>query len=382
MKRKNQRGIALIMVVCTVLVLTLMAEHLQVTTILLRDETLVTCARQYLRYAGESAAERGFWCYLCHTTAVPNPTSDPGATANLQQLPHGSYGLDHPFNYSSDKHAEGLYASAAGQSPDAPLPLRAGATPTDASFSYAVTFVDISSGSTWDFSRAAAMEQLRARLKRRAQANLEQQKVSNDEQAQAIDGIFDLLIDYIDPDETSLLHGREKYDDPVLPRNGPLQYREEIYWLDLPRDLLDYEDLRDLAKPENMAFIPPTRRQPPSLKFFSATEQDLLNVSDSNPPLTHDEARAILAARASYLRHLDNPPPWQPVDSFMEGTRFSTIRSRLDLSVRSQVLRVTVEAKDPAQGISRTLQWVRENPLLVRSGNLAGQKLVYWYRLL
>jgi len=190
--KRGERGVALLVVLGVAAVVGVMAAHLAVLSEVTAREAFVAAARDELKYAAESAAERALWLFLADRATYANRTLG-------QEL----IGREDP-------------AAEVWMTDGKPHQLTVGnATVT-------VTLHDADSG--LDFSGTAA-DGLRDLLR------------SDDVSQQiAVDRFLDVLADYVDADDQERLHGMERRDYeaedyPDLPRNGPLQFREEAYWL-------------------------------------------------------------------------------------------------------------------------------------------------------
>ena len=125
----------------------------------------------------------------------------------------------------------------------------------------------------------------------------------------ALEIFFDRLNDYVDGDDFARLEGREKagYAEIGLadwPRNAPLRYREEIYWLDGVEAFLglappDAHGLTRPPPPDALRLIPPgTGRFAGRPSFLSSTGEMIQRLAN----LTAEELQIALSARESWYR--------------------------------------------------------------------------------
>ncbi len=267
----NENGSAIIIVLGSLALLTLLVLHLSVGSEVTAREAKVQAVRSELKYAAESAAERACWLWLCDRRAHPNRTL--GTTADTPTTqPEERWrtdGVVHAFLIN------GMNAKVSMGDADAGIDI-SGTRPDESLRPYLLTDTETDTNDTMEIQR-----------------------------------FMDVLRDYIDSGDADAtrLNGKEQPDYeaqgyPWLPRNAQLRFREEILWLD------GIEFLAPLRAPdgnssniENMVaafrIIPPPgtafpRRSRPN--FFSTPDALIQNLG----VFTDSEISQILAARQQF----------------------------------------------------------------------------------
>ena len=336
----TEAGIALILVLSALALLAVMATHVTVVTEVAADEAKVSAARGRLAYVAESAADRGFWLLI----------------ADRRQYPNRTLGIA-----QAERPAEAGEAWMMDGRPHAlPMP--------DARVQVVVADADCG----MDFSGPNPAPALRTLL-----ATEDVQR--ND----LVDRFLDVLADYIDPDEVKRLHGREAQDYaadgyPDLPRNAPLQFREEAFWLtgmgDMPH--LDREDAQpavaETFEVSAVRVIPPAGtvfpRRSQMDSFFSVSAE----VIRRRLNLQEQELKTVLEARARWFKS------GEPVAQNLPPALLQRLGATFALNPQeSDVTVVTVTAADSAGAVQRESRSVR-NCRSLQMGNIAGPTLVYW----
>ena len=263
----GDRGSALIVVLSVVAVLALMVAHITVSSEVAAREAKVAAERSRLKYVAESASERAFWMLLVDRRKQSNRSLGvtPAEAEGEQEESWMAAGRAHSIAVG-DRRAEVRILDAdrgldvSGQNPSAALR----------------TFL---LGDNPDFETTTVVERF-----------------------------LDVLLDYIDSGDGDLarLNGRERPDYqaegwPDLPRNGPLQFREELLWTGAVADLLTVvgENLAVEDVMSGVRLIPPTGRTFPrnsKPSFFSASS--LLLQRRAN--LSAEELTQVLAARQAW----------------------------------------------------------------------------------
>ncbi len=157
----------------------------------------------------------------------------------------------------------------------------------------------------------------------RRAADLDALKVNREDVtplADAIDVLKDRLNDYTDADGTAREDGLEAddYEDlgmKPLPRNGPVQYREELLWIPGAADLLPADGDGRLSSVRNFRVDQSAK---PSI--YTATYDQLRTVGR----LTEDEAVKALAALKKYREER------APLDEQLDETIMPQLRSNFN----------------------------------------------------
>ena len=338
----RSRGVALVIVLGVLSVITVMALHVTTTSEVAALEAKVLADRGLLKYAAESAADRAFWLLLTDKRN-PDRALAPEELADVapEDLPWEINGAAHTLDVG-DVRVE-------VETPDAN---RGGL---------------VLSGKGW---------------LGKLQGELARMTADDDERREALDLFLDVLKDYVDRGDEVHPRGKERPDYetegyPSLPRNGELQYREEALWLEglsdaIPRMAAENPALldRDLIR-----LIPPAGVNFPSKGKPSIYSAKLLNTA-LRGNLSTDEAReieeAILRSRAGTetLEELLDPYLLSKVTPY-----FSTQRKAKTSDI------VMIRATAEKAGIHRELRVTRDtrtNSLRVR-GKAAW--LVLWEKV-
>lgn len=196
----DERGVALIMVLGVLAAVGIMAAHVAIVSEVIAREAKVAADRGQLRYAAESAAARAFWLLAADLAQYPND--------------HNQVGLREVENQGTEEERWIMDGRSHEMSA--------------MEFVVRVSIRDANSG--LDFSGKNVRANLEAALR-------PDDTIEAGEQAETIDKFLDVLADYVDPDDYEHLHGKEYelYEEeglPGMPRNGPIQFRGEILWLE------------------------------------------------------------------------------------------------------------------------------------------------------
>jgi len=309
--RAAERGVALMLVLGFLAVAALLIVHLATLSQVSALESHSQTTRRRLRYAAESAAELACWRTLIFRSRHPGilPGVAGGALTDLD--PEDVWLAD-----------------------GAPHVMPAGENER-----MVVRVFDADSG--LDLSGPSPG----ARLKR-----LPAFQQLNDEEDAGLAQFLDTLDDYVDPDDFVRLHGKERDDYaaegwPDMPRNRPMQMREEGFWIEgiatvfggSPRDgdaggaaaRIRIDDLR-VIPPRGVAF---KRQTKPSL--FSASPSLiralLSDVTDSDIALIRDAIREWYTNRT-------------PLSQSLPPDLFARLRARFSFT-ESGVVRIQVAAE-------------------------------------
>ena len=264
--RHSRAGVALILVLSTIAVVSLMAAHVAAVSQVVARETAVAASRVKLKYAAESAADRAFWLLMADRAWFKDRTLGRSAVDReaFEAEP-----------WMMDGHVHELTAMG--------LPVQ-------------VALHDADGGLV--LSGDEGLRELRAIVQ------------SDDaEDVEEIDRCMDALRDYEDADDSVRLHGREREDYaaegyPDLPRNARIVCREEAYWIPELRELLMLSGARAAAGSSGEAavrILPPAGFSFPSRRnrlppFFSSPAALLAGL----PELTADERETVLQARTAW----------------------------------------------------------------------------------
>lgn len=318
---------ALILVVGVAAVVALMAGHIAVTSETLAREAHTAATRTRLRYVAESASERAFWLLLADRARFGNRALGRSALDR---------GPDEQEAWMMDGRQHEL---------------------TVDEFTVQVVIRDADTG--LDVSGPNAAQALREALR------------SDDvERQQVVDRFLDVLADYIDADDAKRLYGKEVDDyraegHPDLPRNAPLQRREEVFWIDgLAAVLAQTGDLARVGQmdADTVRLIPPPGLQFPAARrgpggttasgrpaFFSATPYLIRSVGR----FTDDEMRQVLEARAEWQAE------GRVLDESLAPELMARLRSLFSFD-ESGIATVVATARSADGQVVRTLRVTRD----------------------
>ncbi|MDX9980836.1 MAG: hypothetical protein RBU25_12500, partial [Lentisphaeria bacterium] len=190
----RQQGLALVAVLGVLAVTGLMIAHLAVLGEVVQRESAVAAERMRLKYAAESAAGDALWSYVVDRRLFAN------RSLGLLDVARENSEWE-PWMLDGRRHGGGEETAVT------------------------VALFDATGGI--DLSGDSPGSELRDRL--------DPEETDRNEQIRAF---LDLAADYADGNDLRREpYGKEREDYegegvPDFPRNGPLQFREEVYWLD------------------------------------------------------------------------------------------------------------------------------------------------------
>lgn len=316
--RYAEQGIALILVVGVLAIVTVMVVHLAATTRVAAAESKVLTDRERLRYAAESAAERAFWLYYWDRRKYPSDHT------NLTRL---SERLEDP---------EEQVWRADGRRVEIDLG-------TDDTVS--VTVRDADHG--LNISGRTPEKEIRERYETEDfDENLE------------LEEFLDKVADYVDSDWNPRINGMERADYEaegvfMLPRNAAFEHREELFWVPGYATIMAGKQPDELFVPDtaSLRVIPPTGQAFPSKtkpSLFASDEATIRRLLD----LEEWEGRQIMEAIEAFKSE----------NTVLRDSLDPEILQRLlsKFSVgESGVVTVTAAAVSPA-GIERHVQFTRD----------------------
>lgn len=209
----GERGVALVLVVSILAVISVMVAHMVVVSRVSRVEAKVLADRHSLRHTAESAAEWAYWMY------VNDRRQFPGAHRDLlvEQPPVETRGNQPPWLADGRKHT-----LTPPPMPGEPFRVQSGdheAPGTDIHVS--VRIEDVNRGYS---------------LQGKSPHNNIDDSFLNLEENEELRAFLDRLADYTDQDNLTRLDGFEQaqYEslgEPALPRDAPIEFREEVLWI-------------------------------------------------------------------------------------------------------------------------------------------------------
>ncbi|MFA5206053.1 MAG: hypothetical protein WC708_16775 [Lentisphaeria bacterium] len=337
-RRYRQRGIALVVVLGMLAVLAVLATHAAVLSQITAAEAKVAVNRGRLFYAAESAADRAFWLLLWDRRRYPNR----GLGADLSMRENDSV---EPWLMDGRTHSW-----------DGPI----GAV--------AVTITDANRG--LDVSGTAPESALKSRLPASDEHDRQQELTE----------FLDLLGDYADVDNNRRLYGREEddYEGPggaSLPRNGPLQFREELFWLDGLPAVLAAARGTDVA-----ADAPPVRLDEDDFRIVPPSGSSFPGGRLSSFPPSAEELQRYFPEAKDQERLQEGISRWlntgEPLDQAVPADLLTRLQEHFSFQ-ESGVAVITVTARSGNDAVRRTLRVTRDCRTL-RNGNTPQPTLVYW----
>jgi len=274
-RRRAVRGVALLVVLMTVTLTAVLVTMQLSAARAATTSARINAWRSEARFLAESGANDALWLGLSQRLANP---ADPGGQGQT-----GTEGDDDEPIWIPDGRLYRLLG------PDHSLDIR---------------IFDANRG--YDLTGANPGARLRAQAM--------QQAGPDGKLDPELETFFDRLNDYVDNDDLARLFGRERlgYAEvglPNWPRNAPLQYREEAWWLAGVTTFLglggggepglEGETLLRPPPPDAFRIIPPTgTRFAGRPSFLSSSPEMLMQVGR----LTSDELRIALTAREAWYR--------------------------------------------------------------------------------
>ncbi len=304
-RSSGERGMALVAVLGVLAVVAVMAAHLTLITEISARESRVSAERSRLRYVAESAADRAMWMHLVDRRLFSN------RTLGQTDLAREESGLDGWMLDGRPHEIEGALCS--------------------------VSLVDADRGIDLN---GKDLEDV-----------LTNQGDPEDEALQdRIRDFLDIARDYMDENDLTRLYGKEKEDyiaegQPTLPRDAPMQYREEAFWLAGWDEIL-FGNVR-LIPPAGLRFPNTKRRGKPP--FFSSSA----GMIRERGRLDESDLQLVLEARQSWLAD------GVPLDEALDGDLLGRIRSNFSFT-ETAIATFVVEASSKDGLIRRQLRITRD----------------------
>lgn len=266
----RERGMALVMVLGVLAVTLLMVVHMMTVCEVISKETYVTCRRSQLRYVAEAAADHALWMHITDRRLYSDRElgkSDESRVNETDFEPWMADRREHQL-FGSNTYA---YIGSVEKS------IRLDKTDT--------------------FKKNVDME--------------------DTDTLELIDNFNDVLADYTDADTTVRLNGKEEGDYEgdglyAMPRDGAMQFKEEVYWLDGWEDVITGE----------ITIIPPNKKTIPEtengkVSFFTASPSEI----QSDLDCTDKDLEEILEARRRWTEEK------VPLDESLSSDLYYNIKS-------------------------------------------------------
>jgi hypothetical protein len=295
---------ALLIVMGVAAVAGVMAAHLMTISEVVAMEAKVAAVRTDLRYAAESVADRAFWFYMTDRRLYPDRTLGRDQTMREQSTME-------PWMLDGRPHqVEGIRCR--------------------------VSLLDAEAGI--DFTGAEPGRELR-----------EQVDPEDVDQRELVDRFLDIVADYVDSDDHVHLHGMEQPDYEAegivsLPRNGPLQLREEVYWLPGWEEVV--RGTIRIVPPAGISFQQQRNARPP---FFSSSPSTIRELAG----LTDIELEAVVSAREQWYTE------GVLLEESLDPLLYGKLQRRFSFD-ESGVATIVVDAESPNGEIHRIMRITRD----------------------
>jgi len=335
--QKEQQGTALILVLGIILILGFMAAHITLISNLINRESYVVSNRQSLKYTAESATSRALWMLICDRNKKTN------RNLGSNNLPTDE---ENQESWMMDNKPHQLFA--------------------DQEYPCQITLQDANNGIDCSGTEYNVEKMLKALF----QEDTNSETKRSEDEKEKIQQFIDIVKDYIDnTDNASYAYGKETDDYeaeglPDLPRNAPLQFIQELFWIDNIKEIFSItgipihnaENTLQMFRP-----IPPrgmsfsknntrnrTRyRSSTSLRpsFFSCTPILIQKIAN----LTQEELQEVLTARQQWQTNST------PLSETLDPTIYSKITGKFSFS-ESSIVTINATAYTNNKDIKRKMQ--------------------------
>ena len=267
----RERGMALVMVLGVLAVTLLMVVHVMTVCEVISKEAYVTCRRSQLRYVAEAAADHALWMHITDRRLYSDRELGKSDESRVNETDFEPW--------MADRREHQLYGSN--------------------TYAY-IAGVDksIRLDKTDTFKRNVDME--------------------DTDTLELIDNFCDVLADYTDSDTNVRLNGKEEGDYEgeglyAMPRDGAMQFKEEVYWLDGWDKVITGE----------ITIIPPNKKtlketEDGKVSFFSVSAAEM----QSDLDCTDEELNEILEARRRWTEES------VPLDESLSSDMYYNIKSK------------------------------------------------------
>ena len=248
MKDKRNKGMAIVMVLGVLAVTLLLVVHVMTICEVISRDAYASSKRLELRYQAESGADHAFWMHL----------------ADRKLFPSRKLGIDNDSRLGDSDFEPWMADRRAHQLFDANCQ----------------AYIDTIERSIWPTKTDSFKKNV---------------DVDDTDTLEIIDNFLDVLGDYTDSDSLTKLAGKEEDDYAAeglfsMPRNGALQFAEELFWLDGWTDVITSEVTIIPPKGKNLA-----ENTKPS--FFSASPTEIQTTLD----LSDSELAEVIDARNQWI---------------------------------------------------------------------------------
>jgi len=240
---RRESGLALMMVMGVLASVMLLLAHLMLVSQLISKESYQVSSKLAMRYRAESAAETAFWLHLTDRRLYTNRTLGRD-TSEREEDGFEPWMLD-GRPHEMDEGATVVYLATA----EPPL-------------------------------KVTALDQLKKGLDASDDADL----------IEAIDDFINCYEDYVDKDDLVKINSYETKEYAAdgfytLPRNGAMQFREELYWLPNWTQVVNAAVM--VVPPRGIQYNTSSNSRP---SFFTASDADFCRLLDISPESAELEA--------------------------------------------------------------------------------------------
>ena len=322
----RERGMALVMVMGVLAVSLLMVVHIMTVCEVIFKEAYVTCRRSELRYLAESAADHGLWMHITDRRLYPNRTMGEDDDNRVNETDFEPW--------MADRREHRLYDSNI----------------------YAYI------GSVEKTIRLDKTETLKQNV-----------DIEDTDTLELISNFTDVLADYTDADTTVRLNGKEEGDYEseglyAMPRDGAMQFREEVFWLDGWQEVISGE----------ITIIPPNKKSlsdnsSGKISFFSSSLSEIQVILDCSD----EELAEIEEARRKWMEES------VPLENSLSSDLFYNIKSKFNFT-ESNIAQIFASAASDDGEIRVLYSTIREVDLSRRSifADNEAQALSIWNRMI
>ncbi|MBO4511482.1 MAG: hypothetical protein J5746_01835 [Victivallales bacterium] len=272
----RERGMALIMVLGVLAVTLLMVVHMMTVCEVISKEAYVTCRRSQLRYVAEAAADHALWMHITDRRLYSDRELGKSDETRVNETDFEPWMAD---RREHQLYGSNTYAYIAGVEKS----IRLDKTDT--------------------FKKNVDMD--------------------DTDTLEMIDNFCDVLADYTDADTNVRLNGKEEGDYEgdglyAMPRDGSMQFKEEVYWLDGWDKVITGE----------VTIIPPNKKtlketENGKVSFFAVSAAEIqADMGSTDEKLTDEELQEILEARRRWTEES------VPLDESLSSDMFYNLKSK------------------------------------------------------
>ena len=234
---QGESGLALMMVMGVLSAVMLLLAHIMLVSQLISKEAYQVSAKSAMRYRAESAAETAFWLHLTDRRLYSNRTLGRDTTAEREDEGYDPWMLD-GRPHEMDEGATAVYLASAETA-----------------------------------LKVTGLDQLKKGLDASDDADL----------IEAIDDFINCYQDYVDKDDLVKINSCEASEYAAagfysLPRNGAMQFKEELYWLPNWSEVVNAAVM--IVPPRGIQYSASSNSRP---SFFTASDEDFCRLLDIGP---------------------------------------------------------------------------------------------------